>query len=80
MPRPETERREACAGRRAAGRRGAGDSAGGGAVGLEGHERLCSSHAHISPDGGGLQAIRTLEAMIDAENDPGAGQTAQAAE
>jgi len=56
MHRPETKRREACAGRRASGRRGAGDSAGGGAVGLEGHERLCSSHAHISPDGGGLQA------------------------
>ena len=52
MHRPETKRREACAGRRASGRRGAGDSAGGGAVGLEGHERLCSSHAHISPDGG----------------------------
>jgi vanillate O-demethylase monooxygenase subunit len=34
----------------------------------------------INHDGGGLQAIRTLEAMIDAENDPGAGQTAQAAE
>ena len=34
----------------------------------------------INHDGGGLQAIRTLEAMIDAENDPGAGQRAQAAE
>ena len=34
----------------------------------------------INHDGGGLQAIRTLEAMIEAENDPGSGRTAQAAE
>ena len=30
--------------------------------------------------GGGLQAIRTLESMIDAENDSASGPTAQAAE
>ena len=34
----------------------------------------------INHDGGGLQAIRTLESMIDAENDSASGPTAQAAE
>ena len=34
----------------------------------------------INHDGGGLQAIRTLNAMIEAENDSVSGQTAQAAE
>ena len=34
----------------------------------------------INHDGAAIQAIRMLEAMIEAENDPGAGQTAQAAE
>ena len=39
-----------------------------------------SPRIDINHDGGGLQAIRTLEAMIEAENDPGSGQAAQAAE
>ena len=34
----------------------------------------------INHDGGGIQAIRTLNAMIEDEHDPGSGETAQAAE